>query len=108
MSERRIRTGALMQGIIDHLDAEAQKFPDYSKTDDIAYKSAHQLAIELGAREDSVWKAVRILLNQKRIRMWPASSPVKRKRRYGSILLPEVTYDEVARELEAFPIPINF
>ncbi len=108
--ERR-RTGALMREILRYLDAEAQKLsPGSSNTDATPYKTARQIANEIGAAEPCVWRSLRILLSQGRIRRWPDCPPERmdetRKRRYGSTLLPAVTYEDIHKEFEMLAAPL--
>ena len=88
-----------MRRIIEYLDDKADRIKQISPTDPAPYATSKELVRELHANDFTVWKSVRILLSQSRIRLYPQDSPDRRKRKYGSVLLPQISHEDLVREV---------
>ena len=84
-----------MRQIQSYLDQKAARIPQLSKTDPMPYATANELSEALRTRVDTVCKAVSNLRRHNLIRMYPIPSPKIRNRKYGSLKLPEATFEEI-------------
>lgn len=95
-----------MREIIAYLDLKAVRTQQLNKTDPAPYATAFELSEQLDALMPCVCRSLSILKNQGRIRVFPRKSPERRNRRYGSMILPRVDYDELVKEMKRGATPI--
>jgi DNA-binding IclR family transcriptional regulator len=95
-----------MREITSYLDGKAMRVKQMKKTDPAPYATASELAEQLNARMNSTCRALATLRECGRVRMYPRRSPELRNRKYGSTVLPEVTYDEVFGEIMKTSAPL--
>ncbi len=110
-SKKRIRTGRLMREIVVYLDQKAERVKQLDKTDPTPYATASELSEQLRACTSSICKALSVLRRHGRVRVYPKKSPERRYRKYGSMILPEITYAEifsaVKKDIRMTPLAIQ-
>ena len=84
-----------MRQIQSYLDMKAARIPQLGKTDPMPYATSGELAEALQVRVEHICKAVSSLRRHNLIKLYPKPGPKYRNRKYGSLKLPEVTFEEI-------------
>ena len=89
-----------MRRISDYLDQKAARIPQLGKTDPMPYATANELSEQLDVQSvENICRSITALRKYGMIRAFPKRDPKRRNRKYGSISLPEVTFQEFYEEL---------
>ncbi len=88
----------LQKRMVSYLDGKAERIKQTDSMDPSPYATSTEMSQQLNANLVSICKAAKALLAKGCVRMYPKRNDNCKNRMYGSLSLPEVSYDELLRK----------